>query len=364
MIKKKILIATGGTGGHIFPALGLAKNLIKNNYDIRLTVDPRGLKYLGDKNEIKLTKISTSPLVKKNIFTLFKSIIIIVFSIIKSLFLLSAKRPNLVLGMGGYSSFPICIAAVILKIKFIIYENNLIIGKANKHLLNFAEKIFVSYNDLEGIAEKNKKKIIVVGNIIREEIINYNLNNDPKSKGNTLNILVLGGSQGAKVFAEKLPKEFKKIKDSGISIKIYQQCQVNQNDELSNFYKKESIEYEIFNFSNKIVNYYSKADLVITRSGASALGELINVKLPFIAVPLPTSADNHQLRNASYYEKKGLGYLLEEKNISKQLYELIQSNFRNNNKIQSIILKQSQYSDKDVYNELNINIEKIINEKN
>ena len=81
-------------------------------------------------------------------------------------------------------------------------------------------------------------------------------------------------------------------------------------------------------------------------------------------MPLPTSADNHQLRNASYYEKKGLGYLLEEKNISKQLYELIQSNFRNNNKIQSIILKQSQYSDKDVYNELNINIEKIINEKN
>ena len=108
--------------------------------------------------------------------------------------------------MGGYSSFPICIAAVILKIKFIIYENNLIIGKANKHLLNFAEKIFVSYNDLEGIAEKNKKKIIVVGNIIREEIINYNLNNDPKSKGNTLNILVLGGSQGAKVFARKTAK--------------------------------------------------------------------------------------------------------------------------------------------------------------
>ena len=76
----------------------------------------------------------------------------------KSLFLLSLNRPHIIIGMGGYSSFPVCIAATILRIKFSIYENNLIIGKANKYLLNFAEKVFVSYKDLEGIKEKNKKK--------------------------------------------------------------------------------------------------------------------------------------------------------------------------------------------------------------
>ena len=216
--------------------------------------------------------------------------------------------------MGGYSSFPICVAAKILKIKFIIYENNLVIGKANKYLSSFAEKIFVSYKDLEGISDKNKK-IIVIGNIIREEILNFDFNNDTKSKFDTINILVLGGSQGAKIFAEELPKIFKKIKESGVPIRVFQQCQLKQSEKLSNFYIKENIKFEIFNFTDKITDYYLKSNLVITRSGASALGELINVKIPFIAIPLPTSADNHQYKNAKYYEKKGMCYFLEEKNF-------------------------------------------------
>ena len=103
---------------------------------------------------------------------------------------------------------------------------------------------------------------------------------------------------------------------------------------------------------------------MITRSGASVIGELINVKTPFIAVPLPTSADNHQYKNAEYYQKKGLCYLLEEKNISKDLYGLIYSIYNNNDEIKQIISNQSQYSDKEIFNQLNTNIEKIINEKN
>ena len=114
--------------------------------------------------------------------------------------------------MGGYSSFPVCIAAFILRIKFIIYENNLIIGKANKYLLPFTEKILVSYKELEGIHEKYNNKIIEVGNILREEIINSNVKENEIEK---LKILVLGGSQGAKVFAEELPAIFEKLKSSG-----------------------------------------------------------------------------------------------------------------------------------------------------
>ena len=106
--------------------------------------------------------------------------------------------------MGGYSSFPICIAAFFLRIKFIIYENNLIIGKANKYLLPFTEKIFVSYKELEGIPKKYNNKIIEVGNILREEIINSNIKNQEK-KFEKIKILVLGGSQAAKIFAEELP---------------------------------------------------------------------------------------------------------------------------------------------------------------
>ena len=124
------------------------------------------------------------------------------------------------------------------------------------------------------------------------------------------------------------------------------------------------MDFEIFNFTDKILNYYNKANLVITRSGASVLGELINVKIPFICIPLPTSADNHQFKNAEFYLKKGYGYLLEEKDIENKLNNLINSLFVEKSLIKTIISNQRQYSDKNVFSNLNIQIEKILNEKN
>ena len=364
MTKKKILIATGGTGGHVFPAYSLASYLENKDYKVKLTSDKRGLSYLKDYKRFNLIRIPSTPLLKNNIFNFLSSITAIVFSTIKSFFLLLIQRPAIVFGMGGYSSFPVCIAASILRIKFVIYENNLILGKANKYLLPFANKIFVAYKDLEGVSERHKKKVIEIGNIVREQIINsttYNLN---FKNFDSIKILILGGSQAARVFADELPEIFVKLKKSKFSIKIYQQCQENQNDNLSNFYKKNSIDYELFNFKENIIDYYLKANLVITRSGASALGELINIKIPFISIPLPSSADNHQYKNAEYYKKKGYGYLLEEKDIKNKLYNLINSIFINKSLIKNILSKQSQYSDKDIYNNLNNKLEKIINEKN
>ena len=129
--------------------------------------------------------------------------------------------------MGGYSSFPVCFAAFILRIKFVIYESNLIIGKANKFLLPFTQKIFVSYKELEGIPQKYNDKIVVVGNLIREEIIKTNVSDNFK-KFEIIKILVLGGSQGASIFAEELPKIFERLKNSNVAIKVFQQCKKNQ----------------------------------------------------------------------------------------------------------------------------------------
>ena len=364
MIKKKIVIASGGTGGHVFPAYSLANYLKNKNFSVKLTSDKRGSIYLKEYNNLNLVKIPSSPLNKKNIFKLFYSFFIISLSIFKSLFILIIDRPLLILGMGGYSSFPICFAAFILRIKFIIYENNLIIGKSNRYLLPFAKKIFVSYKELEGIPEKYKDKVVEVGNIVREEIINSNISNDSSNRFDSLNILVLGGSQAAKTFADEFPQIFKKLKDSKINIKIYQQCHISQNDQLSQFYKKAQIDFEIFNFTSNIIDYYSKSNLVITRSGASVLGELVNFKIPFISIPLPTSADNHQYKNAEFYSKKGYGNFLEEKEIKTKLYDLIISTFNDKSILNSILLNQRQHSDKDIFENLNNQIEKILNEKN
>ena len=362
--KNSILIATGGTGGHVFPAYSLADHFIKKNYNVKLTIDSRGFQYLKDYEELNLVKIPSSPLIKKNIFKFLFSASLILYSILRSLIFLLFNRPSVVFGMGGYSSFSVCVAAAILRIRFIIYENNLTIGKANKYLLPFSKKILVSYKEIEGVPIKYNNKIFEIGNIIRREIIDFKNENTQNNRFDEIKILVLGGSQGAKVFAETLPQIFEKLKNYEIPIKVYQQCQNIQNEQLSKFYKRANIDYEIFNFTNKISDYYSKANLVITRSGASALGELINIKIPFISIPLPTSAENHQFKNAVYYKNKGFGYLIEEKDVNEQLYGLIKSIFNDKSLIKNILASQSQYSDKNIFKNIDTHIEKIINEKN
>ena len=363
MIKKKILIATGGSGGHVFPAYSLANYLISKNFSVQLTTDKRGFKYLKNYSHLNLIVSTSSPLIKKSPFKILISISIIIFSILRSCLFLITNRPSIIFGMGGYSSFPICIAASLLRIKFVIYENNLIIGKANKYLLPFAEKICVSYKEVEGIPAKYNDKIVEIGNIVREEII-YSKSKIEENRFDRLKILVLGGSQAAKIFAEELPPVFLRLADKGLNINVTQQCLEEQNNELSQIYSESKIDHKIFNFTEKIFDYYAKTNLVITRSGASVLGELINVKIPFISIPLPTSADNHQYKNAEFYAKKGYGYLLEEKNIKNKLFDLINSIYEDKLSMQNLLHNQRHYSDKDVFKNLNIIIGKILNEKN
>ena len=144
-----------------------------------------------------------------------------------------------------------------LRIKFIVYENNLIVGKANRYLLPFTEKFLSLTKNLRAYLKNIINKVVEVGNIVREEIINANLN-DQEKKLDNLNILVLGGSQAAKIFAEELPPIFKKLKNMNINFKIYQQCQKEQSKLLIKFYENCNIEHEIFNFTDKILDYYSK----------------------------------------------------------------------------------------------------------
>ena len=365
MINKlnKVLIATGGTGGHVFPAYGLAKHFEEKKINVELICDLRGIKYLKKFNDIKITQINTSSIFNKNIIQKLIASLIITYSILKSLIFLIKNKPDLVFGMGGYSSFPVCIAAKFLNIPFIIYENNLYIGKANKFLLPFAIKLFVASRELGGVVKRYEKKISKVGNIIRKEILNFSKNLDYLKRDDKINILILGGSQAARVFAEKLPKILEKCHKAGVPLKVYQQCLPEQSAYLSNLYNNINLECEIFNFSNDIINYFSKTNLAITRAGASMLAELVNVKIPFISVPLPSSADNHQLKNAIYYEKNRYSYLIEEKDLDNKLLGLIEEINKDRSLLSLIVAKQSQYSDNSVYKIIDEEINKLLNEK-
>ena len=205
--------------------------------------------------------------------------------------------------------------------------------------------------------------LLTVGNIIRQEIINFSKDQNLDFNDKKIKILVLGGSQAAKIFAEKLPKIFEKCTKNGISLTIYQQCLPFQNEYLNNFYLNLNIEFETFNFSDNLLNYFSKIDLAITRSGSSMLAELINSNIPFISVPLPTSADNHQLKNAIYYEKNHYSYMIEEKNLEEKLFNLLENIFNNKNLLKQIVDKQMKYSDKSVYEKIDKILKKLNDEK-
>ena len=358
--KNKIVIATGGTGGHIFPAYSLAKNFISKNYLVEIITDKRGLKYLDKHKDIKIILNDSATIFKKNLINLFFSIFVIFFSYLKSLVILYKAKPMVVFGMGGHASFPVCMAARSLNIPFIIYENNIQIGKSNKYLLPFAFKIFIAYQDLIGIKKKYNPKVIITGNIIRQEILNFKKNNQFKNK--ILNILVLGGSQAAKSFGELLPTVFEKCIKESIKIKVFQQCVESQNENLSKIYKNLNFEFELFNFTNNILEYFSKAELVITRSGSSVTAELINCNIPFISIPYSHAADSHQDINAAYFERKGYSHTIREIDVNEKLFPLIKSFYKDNKLLDQIIEKQKNHSDKEVFFKINSIIRNLKNE--
>tara|TARA_B110000259_G_scaffold179131_1_gene218278 strand:- start:574 stop:1665 length:1092 start_codon:yes stop_codon:yes gene_type:complete len=358
--KNKIIIATGGTGGHIFPAYSLAKNFVKKDYLVEIITDKRGLKYLEKHKDIKLTLNNSATIFKKNIINSFFSVFIIFFSYVKSLIILYKAKPVIVFGMGGHASFPVCIAAKTLNIPFIIYENNIQIGKSNKYLLPFAFKIFISYQEVIGIKNKYDHKVIVTGNIIREEILNFKKNN--RFSAETLNILVLGGSQAAKSFGELLPKVFEQCTQKNIKIKIFQQCIESQTEKLNRIYKNLNFDFELFNFTNNILEYFAKTELAITRSGSSITAELINCKIPFISIPYPHATDSHQDKNANYFEKKGYSLSIKETEINKKLFSLIESFYKDKKLLDKMIEKQKNHSDKEVFSKINKVIKSLKNE--
>ncbi len=357
-IKKKIFIASGGTGGHIFPSLSLA-NFLKEENNVIFFTDKRGFKYLNNINKIEIKIIYSDTIFNKNIiksiFGFFKTTL----SFLYSFAIIIMNRPHIVIGMGGYSSFPVCLAAFFLRVPIFIYENNLVIGRANKFLLPIAKKVLVSTNNVKGIKDKYSQKVHFCGYLIRDEILTLKNEKSLKTENENLSILIMGGSQSAKVFGEVLPDIIIKCFKNDIKFKVYQQCLDDQIKSLSNTYEKFKIDFELFSFSKKISSYYRKIDLAITRSGASSLAELVNLRIPFIAIPLPFSTDRHQQENAKFFSKKGYCFLVEQEFISNKLFEILEDLNKNKKKLFLMKKKMEEHSDKNTFLNINNLIKKI-----
>ena len=359
-MSKKIFFSAGGTGGHIFPAINLMKHFYEKGYNVTLVTDKRGNNFLNKDSKFRSYELKTGTPTSKNLLGKIISLIIIFFSLLKSIGILKKEKADLVIGFGGYVSFPASFASKFFNIPLVIYEPNIVIGRANKYLLSIAKKIFLGKDIKEKFSEKYKSKVDVVGSIIDKNIVNY-LKFKKKNKKENFSILVLGGSQGAKIFGEIIPSVINLIKQQGYTIQINQQCTGNQKDSIINYYKEKSIKNYVFEFEKNILDLILSSDLAITRCGATATAELVHTATPFIAVPIPDSINNHQYLNAKYYEEKGYCWILDQNNFKEEnLFNLIIEIMNDKKKLESKCENMKKDYTNNVYNVIETKIKEII----
>ena len=320
-MKKNFLITTGGSGGHVVPATILYEHLSKEA-NIIISTDKRGLKYLN-KDIYKFKIINTPKL--NNIFFLPFNLVVILFMTFKSFFLLKRKKIEKIFSTGGYMSLPVILAARLLKLKIYLIEPNLVLGRANKYFLNSCKKIFCYTTEVKNFPENFKNKMISINPLVRKNVYELKSSHEMKNK---FTLLIVGGSQGANIFDMNLKSSIVNISKK-YPIKIIQQTNEKNINYLSDFYSKNNVENKIFSFNKNLSNNIKEADLCITRAGASTLAELSVINIPFIAVPLPTSKDNHQFENANFYKNNDCCWIIEQNSFEEKIEDLLKDIFNN-----------------------------------
>ena len=312
-MKIKVLISTGGSGGHVLPAITIYDHL-KSRYETLISTDLRGLKYL-DKENYKSIIINTPRL--NNIFLLPFVFLKVLFLTIKCLVLFKKENISILISTGGYMSLPLCLAAKILGIKIYLIEPNIVLGRANRYYLNFAEKLICYSKNIINLPTKFKTKQTIIKPLIRKKYYETDLK---KENSELFTIIIMGGSQGANIF-DTLMLEILVNISKLCPLKVIHQTSKKNFELLEKFYNKNKIENKVFTFEKNLNELLIQSDLCITRAGASSLAELSLLQIPFIAIPLPDSKDNHQYENAKYYKDKDCCWIIDQENFNKQKFE-------------------------------------------
>ena len=353
---KNILISTGGTGGHVVPAKILYEHL-KSEANLFISSDERGIKFL-DKEKYNIN-IFNVPKISKNIFLLPFQIFSLIGLIFKSLSFLKSKKIEVLISTGGYMSLPLCVASKILNIKLFLFEPNLVLGRSNKFFIGNCHKIFCYSDKIKNFPNNLKYKISIIPPLLRKEFYSFKANSIVDKN---INLLVIGGSQGAKSFDTIIQSSIIDLSKK-YKFKVYQQTNRKNFKNLKLFYQAKNIDNELFDFNEDILILMNKVNVCITRAGASTLAELVFLNIPHLAIPLPTAKDNHQFENAFFYNQLGCNWILnqneiKENNLTNKIFNIIDNNEVYLNKK----MNMKNFSYQNTWNNINQKIISIINE--
>ena len=324
----KILIAAGGSGGHIFPAVALARTLKKrySDTDIRFVGSDKSLdRRIFEKEGFGFFLLSANKLPYKispesPVFFLKLSV-----DVVRAFFIIASYRPDVVVGFGGYVSFPVIFASRLFWIPSLVHEQNVVAGRANSFLFKLANRIAVSFEETKKLLGRAAEKCVFTGNPIRSDEFSEKSASGDRTLGirrfgldaSKFTILVIGGSQGAHFLNEVFIEALSALgQDLRASLQVIHITGVKDYEWAIGAYEELSgIDHRVHSFIDRIEEAYRAADLVVTRSGASAIFEIAFFGKPMILVPYPFAL-SHQLENAAVFAGKGAAVKIEESELS------------------------------------------------
>jgi UDP-N-acetylglucosamine--N-acetylmuramyl-(pentapeptide) pyrophosphoryl-undecaprenol N-acetylglucosamine transferase len=325
-----IFIVAGGTGGHVLPALQLSHEFIKNGYKIIFITDIRMFdfvkKNINDQNIIVLC-FKGRGMFKNSLLRNIKSVCLLFFAFIQSLLSVIKYRPLISYGFGGGITIPPLIVSKFFNVPIILHEGNIIIGKANKFLYKYSNVLTTFFPVIDNNSN-NVFKYKFIGMPVRKEIEDIHKKKYLIKNSELINILITGGSLGAEVMATQIAKaisSFPKVLKNKVS--ILQQVRNENYSYVKSLYDNASINYKLDSYIENMAESLRWCHLIICRSGAGTIAENLIAGKPAILIPLLTSADNHQVKNALMIEKIGAAVVIRENEL--KALDKLTSNLKN-----------------------------------
>jgi UDP-N-acetylglucosamine--N-acetylmuramyl-(pentapeptide) pyrophosphoryl-undecaprenol N-acetylglucosamine transferase len=304
-LRAPILVAAGGTGGHLFPAEALAAALAQRGIAVHLATDRRAVRYGGAIAEDAVHVVTSATLRGRNPLALARTVSLLGLGMVQAYALIRRLNPAAVIGFGGYPTIPPVLAASWRGVPSLIHDANAVIGRANKFLAPRVSAIATTFPDLFGDEPALAAKATLTGNPVRPAVvaaaaIAYPAGADP------LRLLIFGGSQGARVMAEIVPPAIRRL-DAALRARlaIVQQAREEDVPRVREAYAKLAVAAEVAPFFADLPARMAASHLVVSRSGASTVAELAAIGRPAILVPLPHALDQDQFANAGMLERAG-----------------------------------------------------------
>lgn len=306
MNKPVVMIAAGGTGGHLFPAFALTQELIRRGYEVDLVTDERAAQYDIDFPGRTHHFVPSATLRGRSPLAFFKLATTLVRGIWRARALVKRAQPAVVAGFGGYPTVPPLLAARLAGAPSLIHDANAVMGRANRLLSRFATIIALTFENTKYHRQADQPRTRIVGMPVRDAVLEAVKPYPARAAGEAFSLLVFGGSQGARVFADIVPEALASLPQAyRTRLKLVQQVREEDMERVSAAYAQSGINAELAAFFPDLPQRMSDAHLVIARAGASSVAELTVLGRPAILVPLPHALDNDQLENATRLQEIG-----------------------------------------------------------